>query len=215
MVDTGAAASIVSSKFINQIQPAIVETIATEQQFRVANRAVTCAVACHIVKLTPIATHSDVEPYIRQAVHVSFFEIPNLSYDVLLGRDLIRYLGLVQGYGTPGINDYDLQLAENLTMKSAGVWVGASNSKHKDLIPDVNILASTLDASGSPTSYGLNRMIFRRLQNHFQVFCTLDCCASKHNTQCTRYLSSCPDVNSQGTDFFSQQAATSTRHTVD
>ena len=87
MVDTGAAASIVSSKFIQQIQPAIRETIATEQQFRVANGAVTCAIACHIIKLTPILAHSDVEPFIRQAVYVSFFEIPGLSYDVLLGQE--------------------------------------------------------------------------------------------------------------------------------
>ena len=203
IVDTGAAASIVSTKFVQQIQPNIKQTISTEQQFRVANGAVTCATACHLIKLTPVAIHSDLTPFIKQQVCVSFFEIPNLSYDLLIGRDLIRYLGLVQGYGTPGINDSNLQMAENLTMKSAGVWAGVSKAGYKDIVPDVNILASTLDASGLPTSYGLNRAIFRRLQNHFQVFCTLDCCASKHNTQCTKYISSCPDVNSQGTNFFS------------
>ena len=96
MVDTGAAASIVSSRFVQQVKPAIVKTIHTSQQFRVANGAVTSAVACHLIRLTPIACQSDLEPFIRQSVEVSFFELPSLSYDILLGRDLIKYFGLIE-----------------------------------------------------------------------------------------------------------------------
>ncbi len=202
MVDTGAVASIVSSKLVQLIKPAIVKSMETQQQFRVANGAAAAAKACHLVRFTPLTHNSDVTPFVKQQVTCSFYELPGTTYDLLLGRDLIRYLGLIKDYGTPGQNESEMQMAEDLELNVQDrKW--APVSAHHSINYTEDVLATTLDVNGLPTSYMLNRFAHRRLVTYFHVNPTVDCCASYNNTQCAKYIAATPDPHCIGVDFFS------------